>query len=587
VPGLAAATAVLPLLAMLALGGCDRAPPDGDRPAAGSAAASRAAAAEGQRLREITDAYHEAWLALDPLAATAQGDHRYDDRLGNHASPAWMADWLAIEQEALARLATLEPAKLGGDDAVTYEAFRYGRESAIAGFRYPTELLAVDPFSGLHLQFAVLGSGAGSHPFRSVRDYENFLGRMDGFVAWTDQAIESLRTGAAKGVVLPRVLVERTVAQLAEMAVEDPGQSVFWQPVRDLPDAMPAAERKRLAQAYAERLGTRVLPAYRRLHDFLESEYLPQAREPVGWSELPNGVEWYAYLVRHHTTTTLTPDAIHRLGLEEVARIRGDMDRLRRALGHEGDLGSFLDALRADPLQYYADPAELVAGYRAIEQRVDAALPLLFASRPKGTLADGRRPGVSRVDTRDPGLHPKYAMEARYLREAVPGHQYQAALAQEATDLPRLRRVARDTAYAEGWASYAESLGRDLGLYADPYAAFGAVASAMVRAVRLVVDTGLHSQGWTRAQAIDYFRENTALGEADIIAEVDRHLARPGEALAGMIGERSILELRRRAQEQLGPRFDVREFHAQVLAGGSLPLPVLEAKIGRWIESQL
>jgi len=598
------------LLAVLALAACDRSTsPDspGTSPAA-TRAAAKAASEEAQRLRDITENYYEQYLELNPLTATSQGDHRFDARLGDYVSPSWMADWLAIEQDALAAVRTVDSAKLDGQDLLTYESFRYGREITVEGFRYPSELLPVHQFSGLHTYFAVLGSGKGAHPFHTTQDYDNFLGRMDGFVEWVDQSINNLRSGQAKGVVLPRVVVERMIPQLASLAVKDPTKSVFWQPIASFPAKVSAADRQRLTRDYAEKLSKDVLPAYRRLHDYLKDEYLEQARDTVAWSELPNGAEWYAYLVRHHTTTSLTPDEVHELGLKEVARIRSEMERVKSQLGYGGDLRSFFDSLRADPALYYTDPAELLAGYHSIQARVDVALPLLFARNPKAKFeirpveafraaseaagayspasADGKRPGVFYVNTYDLAARPKYAMEALYLHEAIPGHHYQISLAQEATDMPRFRRFAYDTAYGEGWALYAESLGGDLGLYTDGYSQFGALSAEMWRAVRLVVDTGMHAKGWTREKAIEFFRANTALGEADIVAEVERYIAWPGQALAYKVGQMRILELRRRAQAALGARFDMRAFHAQVVDSGSLPLAVLEMKIDRWIEAQ-
>jgi uncharacterized protein (DUF885 family) len=604
------APALLLLVAALALAACDRGPPGepGEVSVSAARAAAKAARAEGQRLRDLTERYYEQYLELNPLVATAQGDHRFDDRFGDYVSTAWMADWLAIEQEGLQALAAIDPQKLAGEDLVTYEAFRYGRTVAVEGFRYPAELLPVHPFGGLQAQFPVLASGRGVHPFRTTADYENFLARMDGFVDWADQSIANMRQGVEKGFVQPRVVVERVIAQLEALAVVDPKQSVFFGPHTAFPAGVPAAERRRLAKAYEEKLAGSVLPAYRRLLDYLEKEYLPRARDTVAWSELPNGAEWYAYLVRYHTSTRLTPEEVHELGLAEVARLRTRMDRIRQQLGHPGDLGSFFEALRADPAQQFADPQELLAGYRAIEARVTAAMPLLFARTPKAPFefravesfrapsepaasyqpasVDGRRPGVFYVNTFDLPARPKYAMEALYLHEAVPGHHHQISLAQEAEGLPRFRRFGWDMAFGEGWASYAEMLGPDLGLYTDPYSAFGALTNEMWRAVRLVVDTGLHARGWTRAQAIDYFRANTPMGESEIAAEVDRYIASPGQALGGKVGELKIQELRRRAQAALGPRFDIRAFHAEVVESGSLPLPVLEAKVDRWIAAQ-
>jgi len=604
------APALLLLLAALALAACDRGPSrePGEESSAAVRAAAKAAKAEGQRLRDLTERYYEQYLELNPLVATAQGDHRFDDRFGDYASTAWMADWLAIEQEGLQALATVDPGKLNGEDLVSYEAFRHGRTVAIEGFRYPAELLPVHPVGGLHVQFAVLASGGGIHPFRTTTDYENCLARMDGFVGWADQSIANMRLGLEKGFVQPRVVVERVIAELEALAVEEPKQSVFFGALADFPAGVPAADRPRLSKAYEEKLEGRVLPAYQRLLAFLRDEYLPRARDTVSWSELPNGAEWYAYLVRYYTTTALTPEEIHELGLAEVARLRVKMDRIRQQVGHTGDLGSFLEALRADPAQQFADPGELLAGYRAIEARVTAAMPLLFGRSSRAPFeiraveafrapfeaavdyqpasADGRRPGVFYVNTHDLPSRPRYLTEALYLHAAVPGHHHRVSLAQEAEDLPRFRRFASDTAFAEGWALYAEALGPDLGLYTDPYRAFGALVNEMGCAVHLVVDTGLHAKGWTRAQAIDYFRANTAIGEADIAVQVGGQIARPGQALACKVGELKIQELRRRAQAALGPRFDIRAFHAEVVERGSLPLAVLEARIDRWIAAQ-
>jgi uncharacterized protein (DUF885 family) len=585
---------------------CGRQPVTSDDASAASATAELKASNEtAAELIEITERYYDRYLELNPLTATAQGDHRFDAKFGDYVSLSWMADSLAMEQDALEKLQTIKPKRLSGEDLVTYEAFKQGREINVEGYRFPSELLPIQQFSNLASFFAVAGSGQGIQPFRTARDYDNFLSRMDGFAAWADQSIANMKIGVAKGVVQPRIVVERTIPQLAAQIVDDPKQSVFWQPVLNFPAGLSVADRQRLTKAYAEKIATVVIPAYRRLHDYLKTEYLPKARASIGMSELPNGASWYAYLVRYHTSTSMTPAQVHELGLSEVARIRAEMEQVKKQVGHAGDLRSFLDLLRADPGLHYKEPAELLAGYGVLRQRVTSALPLLFAVKPKATFeirpveafragtaaaasyvppsADGKRPGVFYVNTNDLASRPKYSMEALYLHEAEPGHHLQVAVAQEATGLPRFRRFAYDTAYGEGWALYAESLGHDLGLYTDPYSAFGALSAEMLRAVRLVVDTGIHSKGWTREQAVDYLRAHTALGEADIAAEVDRYIAWPGQALAYKVGQLEILRLRQRAQQKLGPRFDVRAFHTQVLESGSLPLAVLQAKIDRWI----
>ena len=592
------------LLAVVA-GGCGgRDGTGGSDPAVASAAASP----DAQRLAAVVDAWYERWLELNPLAASEQGEHRYDAQFGDYLSPTWLANSLANEQDSLEDLRAVDPAGLSDPDRITYDAFKYGREIAIEGYRYPAELLPLDQLFGRPAQFAVIGSGGDVHPFATAQDYDNFLARMDGFVAWVEQAIHNMRSGAAKGVVQPRIVIERAIPQLTALAVDDPKDSVLWRPIVNLPAGLSIGDRQRILVSWERKLGNVVLPAIRRLRDYLENDYLAGTRPTVGLSELPNGAAWYAYCVRLHTTTALTPQQVHELGLSEVARMRAAMERLRPRVGHTGDLRSLFEKLRGDPRFVASDAEVLLGGYRDLRARVAAAMPRQFAIAPKADFEirpvepfreqsaasasyrpgspDGKRPGVFYVNTWDLPSRPTYLMHAIYLHEAVPGHHFQVSLAQETVDLPRFRRHAEFTAYDEGWGLYAESLGRELGLYDDPYSELGALTMEIWRAVRLVVDTGLHSQGWTRERAIDYMRANTSIGRADIVAEVERYIARPGQALAYKVGEIRIRALRREAARALGARFDVREFHTQVLAGGSLPLPVLEARIGRWLEAK-
>ncbi len=580
----------------------------GDSPAA-TGAAAKSSSAESQRLHQITDRYYDQWLELHPLEATDRGDHRSDARFGDYASEQWMADGLGIEQESLERLMALKPGQLGGNDRLTYDAFKLGREIAIKGYRYPSELLPMQQFDGLHTRFATLGSGDGAQPFRTGQDYDNFLGRMDGFVQWVDRSIASLRAGAEKGLLQPKVVIERTIAELGPLAVVDPQQSVFWQPLERIPPTMSDADRERLSTAYADKLAKNVLPAYRRLHDYLKNDYLPQARDSISWADLPAGSEWYAQLVREHTTTSLAPEALHELGLRDVARIGGEMERIRNQVGFAGDLRGLQEALRVDANQHYARPGELLDGYRSLQQRVDSALPLLFERKAKARLevrpvdasraltspatvyepgsVDGKLPAVFYVNTYELASRPKYLMESRYLSAAVPGRHYQASLARQIPDLPHFRQAGVESvAFIEGWTLYAASLGRDLGLYTDAYSLFGALNAELLPAARLVVDTGIHAMGWTRDKAIDYLRANTTLGESVIQAEVDRSIAAPAEGIAAKVGQLTILGLRHRAQQKLGPRFDVRAFHEQVVGGGPLPLAVLEKKIDGWIAAQ-
>ncbi len=560
-----------------------------------------------QALDALVEDYYEKYLELNPLVATANGDMRFNDRLPNTLSEQWLADLLALEQDALARVVVVDPAALDAQHRLTYDQFRYGRELAVAGFRFPDELLPFNQFYGLPVYFGQMGAGDGIQPFATVRDYDNFLARMRGFVVWADQAVANMKKGIDQGVVQPRVLVEKSIPQLASFLVADAAASLFAAPVRTFPDSIPAADRKRLADAYSKAIAEELLPAYRRLHDFMAKEYLPAARETIAATALPNGAAWYAHQVRMHTTTSLTPEEIHQIGLDEVRRIKGEMEQVRGRLGFTGDLPAFFEYLRTDPRFRFESPEQLVDAYRALKDKVAAMLPAQFNVVPKGDFEvrmvepfrekseatasympgtpDGARQGVFYVNTYDLSSRPNYMIESIFLHEAIPGHHFQISLQQEVADLPRFRRFGGDTAYVEGWGLYAESLGRDLGLYADPYQYFGSLTAEMWRAVRLVVDTGMHAKGWSRDRAIEYMRQNTAMGEADIVAEVERYIAEPGQALAYKIGQRRIRELRDRAARALKDRFDVKSFHAQILMDGSMPLDVLDSKINRWIDA--
>ncbi|HET7204722.1 MAG TPA: DUF885 domain-containing protein [Steroidobacteraceae bacterium] len=606
------AMAVLAVACLAAtLAGCEfptEPPPRPEETPSPIAATLQASNAEAADLYRVVETYFNEYLALNPIFATELGDHRFDDRFGDYASASWMANSLGIEQEALERLASVDPARLRGEDRVSYAAFKRQRELAVYGFRYPSELLAINQFDNWANVFAQLASGTGAHPFRTTGDYDRFLVRMDGFVAWSEQVINNLRAGVSKGVVLPKVVVERTLPQLEVFArIEDPRQSIFWQPLLNLPPGPSVADRRRLIEAYDEKLRTKVIPEFRRLHDYLAQEYLPHARDSIGWSGLPSGDLWYAYLVRYHTTTDLTPGQVHELGLREVARLTANLAILQPALGVDGEPRAVFDAMRAEPKYRFADAAALLAAYEGLRVRVEQNLASQFLRAPNATFviravepyraaaaaaasyqgpsADGSRPAVFYVNTSNLSSRPSYLMEPTFVHEAVPGHHYQVAIAQETPNLPSFRRFGSNTAYDEGWALYAESLGPQLGLYADPYAQFGALTMELWRAARLVVDTGIHAKGWSRQRAVDYLRANTALGDADVQAEVDRYIAWPGQALAYKVGQLKILELRREAERRLGARFDVREFHEQVVGSGSLPLTVLESKIDHWLSS--
>lgn len=575
---------------------------------AGCAAAPVAAPAADAdtELARIVDEYFEESLRLSPLQATFIGDGRYDDRLENPASAAYAGEVAASDRRFLARARALDPARLTPASRLTWEVFVYDRELALEDAEFPAWLLPIDQFSSLATLVAVLGSGASAQPFRNVRDYENFLKRSHDFVIWADTAIASMREGVRRGVTQPRMLMLKVVPQLREIAdVTRPEDSVFWRPIANVPETVPATERARLAQAYRAAISGEILPAYRRLADFIEKEYVPAARTSVAWTALPGGEAWYRHLVRASTTTDMTPAEIHALGLAEVGRIRAEMEHVKTRVGFTGDLQAFFRFLKEDPRFYYASGAELLQGYRDLKKRIDALLPKLFDDFPKAGYevrevesfraassaaafyeppsADGTRPGVFYVNTYNLRAQPKFDMETLSLHEAAPGHHFQIAIQQELTGLPRYRRFNGYVAYQEGWALYCESLGRELGLFTDPYQWYGRLNDEMLRAMRLVVDTGLHTQGWSREQAIRYMLDNSSMAESDVVAEVERYIAVPGQALGYKIGQLRISALRARAEAALGPRFDVRAFHGVVLRDGALPLPVLEAKVEGWI----
>jgi len=567
-----------------------------------------AATTEARRLHEVVEAYFEEQLRLQPLSATSIGDPRYNDRYEITISPEWRARSLAVEQQYLARVRQVDPSGLPRQDQLTWQIFESAREREIEGYRFPSHLMPVNQFYSAPNGFVQLGSGNGMQPFATVQDYENFLKRVDGYVDWTDQAIANMREGVATGYTVPRVLAERVLPQLQTQVVARPEDSAFWGPVRKFPETFSAADRERLTAAYRAAIETKLVPAYRRLHDYMRDEYLPNCRTTVGLDALPDGKAWYEYRVREITTTDLTPAQIHDIGLAEVKRIHGEIQAVMDKVGFKGTLDEFFTFLNTDPRFVWPTREALVAGYVDIKNRVDPQLPKLFEVLPKADYEvravepfreksaaggsyqaaseDGSRPGIFYANTYDLSARPKWAMEALSLHEGNPGHHFQISVAREQQELPRFRRFGGYTAYIEGWGLYAESLGPDLGMYADPYQYFGRLEGELFRAIRLVVDTGLHSKGWSREQVLEYIDANSATSEARRVAETERYIAIPGQALAYKLGQLKISELRERAERALGPRFDLRKFHNAVLVDGALPLDVLEAKVDRWIAAQ-
>lgn len=579
----------------LALAGCAAAPQD-------------MGARESERLDRLVEEYFDRQLERNPVYATFIGDHRFDDELPNMLSPEFIAESHALEQEYLDAIRDIDRSALSHDDQLTWDVFKLEREWAVEGERFPDELMPISQFYSIPTFMAIMGSGQSAQPFRNVQDYENWLGRIDDFDVLMRQIETNLGEGIKRGVTLPKIIVERIIPQLDAHVVDDVTQSIFWQPIANMPEEIGDGERAALEERYREAISEQVVPAYRRLRDYLANEYLPAARDTVGLYALPNGRAWYDYRIKTNTTVALSADAIHDIGLAEVQRIRDEMEKVMREVGFKGTLAEWFEYVKNDDRFYFDNEEDLLEGYRAIEARMNKAVPMLFDINPKAGFEvrpveafraasaagasyqspspDGSRPGIFYVNTHNLKAQPKFGMETLFIHEAIPGHHFQNALQIELTDLPRFRRFGGFTAFGEGWALYAESLGKELGFFEDPMQWYGRLSDEMLRAMRLVVDTGLHAKGWTRERAIRFMQENSSMADSDIVAEVERYIVMPGQALAYKIGQFKISELRERAEEELGDRFDIREFHTQVLIDGELPLPVLEEKIERWIAAQ-
>ena len=558
--------------------------------------------------------YDEDFLTLNPLSATFRGDNRFNDQWGPYdfLSDEYAAAALAMDKDYLARLNAIDSATLEDQDLLSYEIFRLERENSIErsehGYDEFESLTPVSQFFSVPSFLVMLGSGATAQPFVTAEDYDNWIARSTGFVEHVDLSISKMREGVELGVVQPRILMEKALPQLAAQVVDDPEQSDFWQPVARMPDSIGADDRARIESAYREHISNVLSPAYAKLHDYIANDYMPNTRESIGAGDVPGGAAYYAFMVRESTTTDYTPEEIHEIGKREAERIFSEMKRIRDEVGFDGDMQSFFEHLRTDP-QFYFDTEEgIVTAYDDLRNVINPKLDNSFdikakadyvvkpveAFRAKSMAAaqyfpgtpDGSRKGIFYINTYDLPSRPKYMMEALSLHEASPGHHFQISVKQEQQDLPAFRRFGGYTAYSEGWGLYAESLGRELGLYTDPYQYFGALYADIWRANRLVVDTGMHAMGWSRQDAIDWMKSNSPITETDVVAEVERYIAIPSQALAYKIGQLKIRELRVRAEEALGDAFDVRQYHNLVLTTGSVPLLVLESEVDRWIASQ-
>ncbi len=570
---------------------------------AGAQAAQPSSTGASKTLHDLFASEWDYTMRQSPEWASNLGDRRFNDRWSDNSMEA-IARAEEHNQGLLGRLTKIDRAALPAGDRLNYDLFLKRAEKTRERHRFHEYLIPLNQRDGIQTTSEL----AESLRFETVKDYEDWLARLDAFPARMDQTIALMRQGIRERMVHPKVIMQRLPGQIDKQIVDDPAQSPYYKPFRQFAKGVPQAEQQRLAAAAQKAVQQNIVPAFRKFKKFFADEYLPACFDQVGAWQLPHGEELYAWLVRDYTTTNETPEQVHEIGLREVERIRNEMQRVMEQTGFKGTREEFFKFLRTDPRFFYQTPDELLNGYKVVAKTIDPNLVKVFRTLPRqpygvepipATAApdtttayyregapDGSRPGTFCVNLYKPDTRPKWEMMALALHESVPGHHLQLARAQELGELPMFRRVGGYTAFVEGWGLYAESLGEEMGLYSDPYDKFGQLTYEMWRAVRLVVDTGIHAKHWTREQAIKYFMDNAAKQELDIVNEVDRYIAWPGQALAYKTGELKIKELRAHARQELGDRFDLKEFHDIVLGSGAVPLDILERNVNEWIKGK-
>ena len=559
----------------------------------------------------IASKYYEGYLKMYPLEATMQGDSRYNDLLSNNISSEFISKEIAYYNETQKKLQTLDYDALSDEQKTVYDVLDYTLKDKIERYAYHPELLPFSQFEGLPLDFPLLGSAEGNQPFKTTKDYDNWLKRIDAFVIWMNTAEKNFREGMKQNVVLPKKLVVKMIPQMhsEEIITEDFDKNIFYGPIKKMPKNFSAKDKEKYKILYQEAISSKIIPAYQKMGDFLEKEYLPKARNTDGINALPNGKNIYEYYAKSWTTTNKTPEEINKIGLQQVAMLRAEMEKVKTQLGFKGSLEQFLTSLKTDKKAMpYKTPEEVIAAFNGILKKIEPKLPSMFSKFPKtpfeirrtekfreasasaeykqGT-PDGKRPGIFYTPIPDAT---KYnvtnGFESLFLHEAIPGHHYQVSLQQENTEIPKFMRFGWFGAYGEGWAHYTETLGPEFGLYTDPYQKMGYLSDQMLRAVRLVVDTGIHTGKMTREEAIKYYLSNISDSEEGATAAIERYMAIPGQALGYKIGSLKILELRAKYQKQLGNKFNLAKFHDEILNQGCLPLSVLERKMELWAKKQ-
>ena len=562
-------------------------------------------------LDSIASKYYEQYLALHPLEATMQGDNRFNDQLLVNINKDFITEEIAFYKKVNDQLKTIDYKSLSDDKKVVFDVLDYTLKDKIENFAYHPEYIPFTQFSGLPLDFPVMGSGSGTQPFKTEKDYDNWLKRMEKFPEWMNQAEENFRLGITENVVLPKKLVLKMIPQMKsdEMTSSNFDKNIFSGPVKDFPKDFSAAQKEKYSKLFAESVKKNIIPAYTKMGNFLEKEYLPKAKNTDGIYDLPNGKNTYTYLAKSWTTTNLTPTEINKIGLREVAMLRAEMEKVKSQVGFSGTLEAFLTSLKTDKKAMpYKTAPEVIAAFNSILKKIEPKLKTMFSVNPKTSFEirqtekfreasasaeyipgtpDGKRPGIFYTPIPDAS---KYnvtnGFESLFLHEAIPGHHYQVSLQQENTNIPKFMRFGWFGAYGEGWAHYTETLGPELGLYTDPYQKMGYLSDQMLRAVRLVVDTGIHGGTMTREEAIKYYLSNISDSEDGATAAIERYMAIPGQALGYKIGSLKIAELRAKYEKELGNKFSLAKFHDEVLSQGCLPLDVLERKMELWGKKQ-
>jgi uncharacterized protein (DUF885 family) len=563
---------------------------------------------KGASLSDVLSHYWEERMQLFPLEATAAGDNRYNDRLTITIAPSFRDSVGRFYKRYLAEVEAVDTTGFSAGDMMSWRLFRYEMQMNMEGLNYPSHLLPISQFWSFTLELPQLGSGSGNQPFKTVADYDNWLRRLREFPAWADTAMANMRQGMSTGWVLPKSLTVKILPQLKDVVVTNDTASIFYGPIKLMPADFSAEDKGRLTAAYKEAVNTIVNPTYSKLHSFFKDEYLPKSRSGSGIKDMPGGDAYYNYCIRYWTTTNLSPDSIYNIGLAEVARIEGEMNKVKEQVGYKGTLQEFFQYISDDKKFFpFTKPQQVIDSFWAIKKQEDPQLKKLFNNVPKTQFTirqteafraasasaeynqgseDGTRPGIFYVPILDATKYNCVAMATLFLHEAIPGHHYQISLQQENKELPAFRRFLWYGAYGEGWAHYCETLGTDLGLYNDPYQYFGHLSDGIHRAIRLVVDVGLHRKGMSREEAIKYMRAHELVSEGEATAEIERYMAIPGQALSYKIGQMSITAERRKYEQALGSKFNIAAFHDEVLKDGCVPLNVLQEKLAAWSSKQ-